>query len=119
MERQGLNKVNKQLEVARFLAEHNISLIGLLETKIKHVGLGALYLRVFLGWCITSNIAWHAGGRIILGWRSEDIHIDILQCDSQFIHVKGVPKSGSTFHCTFVYGSSVVQERRKLFTSLQ
>lgn len=38
----GLHKVNKQLEVARFLSEHNISLIGLLKTKIKRGGLGAL-----------------------------------------------------------------------------
>jgi hypothetical protein len=74
----GLNKVNKQLEVARFLSSHNISLIGLLETKIKRSGLGSLYLRVFPGWCLTSNLAWHDGGRIIIGWRSEDIQVDIL-----------------------------------------
>lgn len=47
----GLNKVNKQLEVARFLFKYNISLIGLFETKIKRAGFGALYLRVFTGWC--------------------------------------------------------------------
>ena len=54
----GLNKVNKQLEVAQYLSTHNISLIGLLETKIKRSSLGALYLRGFPGWCITSNISW-------------------------------------------------------------
>lgn len=115
----GHNKANKQLEVARFLSNHNISLIGLLETKIKRAGLGALYLRVFSGWCITSNIAWHDGGRIIVGWRSEDIQIDIIQCDSQFIHLMGVPKTENSFHCTFVYGSSAIHERKKLFMSLQ
>ena len=31
----GLNKRNKQLEVARFLAFNNINLFGLLETKVK------------------------------------------------------------------------------------
>ena len=57
---------------------YNINLIGLLETKIKRTSLVALYLRVFPGWCITSNIAWHDRGRIIVGWRSEDVQIDIV-----------------------------------------
>ena len=43
----GLNKVNKQYEVARFLFSHNISLFGLLETKVKRKGLEALYLLLF------------------------------------------------------------------------
>ena len=58
-------------------------------------------------------------GRIIIGWESEDIQIDILHCDSQFIHVTETPMTGTSFHCTFVYGSSMVHERKKLFTSLQ
>ena len=31
----GLNKARKQIEVARFISSHNISLFGLLEMKVK------------------------------------------------------------------------------------
>ena len=62
----GINKARKQIEVAQFLSYHNVSLIGLLETKVKCKGLGSLYLRIFPNWCFTTNLAWHEGGRIIV-----------------------------------------------------
>lgn len=92
------------------MSEFNNSLIGLLETKIKRSALGALYLRVFPEWCINRNIAWRDGGRIIVGWQNEDIQIEILQYDSQYIHVMGDHRTGARFHCTFVYGSCSVHE---------
>ena len=92
-----LNKTNKQLEVGKFLFSHNISLVGLLETKIKQKGLGALYLRIISNWCIITNLAWHDGGRIIVGWKSEDIKVDVLHCSSQYIHIVGSPNKGAVF----------------------
>ena len=52
----GANKVNKQIDIANFIAHNNISLIGILESKVKKAGLGALYLCVFPNWCVTSNL---------------------------------------------------------------
>lgn len=66
------NKVHKQIDLANFIRYNNISLIGILESKVKRAGLWALYLRVFPNWCITSNLDWHKGGRIVVAWRSED-----------------------------------------------
>ena len=34
----GINKAKKQIEVAHFLSSNNISLIGLLENKVKRKG---------------------------------------------------------------------------------
>lgn len=36
----GLNKTRKQLEVAGFISTHNLSHVGLLETKVKRKGVG-------------------------------------------------------------------------------
>lgn len=47
---QGANKVNKQIDIAKFIRHNNISLISILECKVKRAGLGALCLRVFLIW---------------------------------------------------------------------
>ena len=104
----GINKTRKHIEVDRFISYHNFSLIGLLETKVKRKGLGALYLRMFPNWCITTNLAWHDGGRIIVGWKGEDVYVDILSYQSQYIHVVVSPNNGAEFVCTFVYGCMVL-----------
>ena len=70
---EALIRLINNLRLLIFFSIHNISSVGLLETKIKRKGLGALYIRVFLNWCLTSNLAWHDGGRIMVGWKSEDI----------------------------------------------
>lgn len=114
----GINKTRKQLEVAKFLSYHNLSLVGLLETKVKRKGLGALYLRMFPNWCITTNLAWPEGGRIIVAWKSVDAHVDILSSRSQFIHMEVSPVNGTPFMCTFVYGSNNRHERQHLFEEL-
>ena len=105
--------------MARFISYHNLSLIGLLETKVKRKGLGALYLRMFPDWCITTKLAWHDGGRIIVGWKGEDVHVDILSCQSQYIHVVVSPNSGDEFVCTLVYVSNDKNERQHLFSDLR
>lgn len=115
----GLNKTHKQLEVAKFLGIYNLSLGGLLETKIKRTALGALYLRIFPSWCITRNLAWHDGGHIIVGWKSEDVSVDILRCSSQFIHVYYSPIRCVSFYCSFEYGSLEKQGKLQLFHDLQ
>ena len=73
----GLNKVSKQTEVARFIANHNVSLLSLLETKVKRQGLGGLYQRLCPAWCFTHNLDWHKGGRIIVAWKSDLISVNI------------------------------------------
>ena len=70
---------------------------------------------MFPNWCITSNLAWHDGGRIIVCWRNEDVHVDILSCQSQFIHIAASPNNGAQFVCTFVYGSNDKHERQHCF----
>lgn len=109
---QGINKVNKKLEGASFARHYNINLFGILEAKVKRAGLGALYLCTFPNWCITSNLDWHKGGRIVVVWKSEDMYVDILTCSSPFIHLSVHPRSGSQFYYTFVYGSN---DRKEIF----
>ena len=65
----GLNKANKQIEVANLLSTNNIILIGLLKIKIKMKALEALYLQVFPSRCTTSNLTWHDGAKLSLDGR--------------------------------------------------
>ena len=61
----GANKVNKQIDIADFIRHNNISLIVILESKVKRAGLG-LFIFVFFptGVLLASNLDWHKGGRI-------------------------------------------------------
>lgn len=74
---------------------------------------------MFLSWCITTNLAWHDGGRIIVAWKSTDVHVDILSCKSQFAHLHVSPVHGNSFLCTFIYGSNDKRERQQLCFDLR
>ena len=65
----GLNKAKKQLDMAHFLAQHNVNLFGLLETKVKQNKLGSLYQRLCPGRCFSHNLPWDNSERIIIGWK--------------------------------------------------
>lgn len=99
----GLNKSSKQLEVVKTLHSHQIGLFGLLETKVKRHGLGLFYQLLSPNWCLTDNLHWHKGGRIIVGWNQDVYRVDIVECTSQLIHVKVTPIIGEVFFCSFVY----------------
>ncbi|XP_062085454.1 uncharacterized protein LOC133791548 [Humulus lupulus] len=100
----GLNKTNKQIKVKKLINNKKISLVGLLETRVRAQNMGALFLRIFRDWCFTSNSAWHNNGRIIVAWDPTVFSMDIQFCTSQCIHCWIEPKNGlKPFYCTFVY----------------
>ena len=115
----GLNSANKQFKVAHTLTTHNIGLFSLLETKIKRSGLGPLYRRLCYNWCLTSNLPWHKGGRIIVGCKLEFLKVNICLYSSQLIHLFAIPIMGVPFFCRFVYGASYRNDRLELFCQLE
>lgn len=78
----GINSNQKQLDVKKFLNMKNVGVVSLLETKAKAPNLGDLYHRLFAGWCFTSNVVNHKGGRIILAWNPNSFHVNILKSTS-------------------------------------
>lgn len=115
----GINKARKQIKVARFISNHNISLFSLLETKVKNHGLGALYQRLFLAWRFTRYLDWYKGGRIIVAYKSDENDVGIRHCSSQVIHVDVTPLVGRKFSCSFFYGASDKKGREDLFNLLE
>lgn len=107
----GLNTTRKQSEVSRYLLHHHVSLFGLLETKVKHHNLGPAYQRLCPGWCFTHNLAWSDKGRIMIGWKEEEMVVHISFCSSQIMHLEVKPVLGSPFVCSFVYGATNKAER--------
>ncbi|CAI8594443.1 unnamed protein product [Vicia faba] len=109
----------KQKEVKKFILSNMVSMIGLLETRFKAINLGNLYLNLFTGWCFTTNISWHDGGRISIGWNPTIFNVDILKCTSQLIHLKVRNiNQRMEFLATFVYGFNDVIGRKDLWKNL-
>ncbi|XP_062114379.1 uncharacterized protein LOC133825461 [Humulus lupulus] len=116
----GLNQTQKQHEVKKFILTKKISLVGLLETKVKAKKMGALFLNMFRDWCFTSNNAWFNNGRILLAWNPNVFSVDIRVCSSQCIHCWVVPQNGSSgFFCTFVYAFNDEERRRVLWQQIR
>ncbi|XP_030502749.2 uncharacterized protein LOC115717921 [Cannabis sativa] len=72
------------------------------------------------GWCFTTNIAWHAGGRIIVAWNPLRFVVNILRCTRQLIHlfVTAIDNK-KEFYVTFVYGFNKEEERKGLWNELK
>ena len=102
----GLNMLRKQPEVFHFISQNNVCLFGLLETKVKRQNLGSLYQNVCPGWSLSHNLSYHTGGRILIGWKHEELTVNIVYCSSQIMHLKVLPRAGSLFLCSFVYGAT-------------
>ncbi|XP_048490019.1 uncharacterized protein LOC125491981 [Beta vulgaris subsp. vulgaris] len=115
----GVNNPKKQLEIKAFLHKYVVGLVGLLETKVKAVHLGELYHKVFQGWCFSSNISYHPGGRIILAWKHGIFQVNIIKATSQLMHcfIEPVSKVHS-FYCTFIYAFNQCGEREVLWHDL-
>ena len=116
----GLNSSQKQSEVCRFIQQHGIGLVGLLEHKVKLPNLGKLYQKIFSGWCFTSNSSFHSGGRIIVAWNPGSFTVSILSVTAQHIHCHVTPMSGMpAFFCTFVYAFNDSKQRESLWSDLR
>jgi len=116
----GLNYPNKQVDIKIFLHEKNISLVGLLETKVKDKNVDKVVNKLFQGWNWHHNFHLNAKGRIWVAWRPSQFHIQILATDEQFIHCKvTLMQDMKKFFITFVYSANQDGQRRLLWEALK
>lgn len=116
----GLNRKDKQNEVRRFIASHNVKLFSLLETRVKAPRMGDLYLNVCPNWCFSTNLCCHKNGRIVIAWDPDSFTVDIKLIDTQFMHCYVTPRGADVgFWCTFVYGLHERATREPLWHSLK
>ncbi|XP_056688691.1 uncharacterized protein [Spinacia oleracea] len=80
--------------------------------------MGALYLKLFSGWCFTSNSMCHNGGRIVLAWKPGEFQVNPIFCSSQLIHCEISLKNGTKFWSSFIYAHNTQKERLVLWNDL-
>lgn len=84
----GMNNPVKTKEVRDFLEVNNISVMGLLETKIKRQNAGKLQKKLGNKWNWSTNYDHHDEGRISVGWRTDRFKMETCNTHPQFIVTK-------------------------------
>lgn len=116
----GLNGPIKQKEVLAYVLKNKIGLVGLMETKIKPHNFSNLYSNIFQGWCVTSNVNIHKGGRIIVFWLDSHFHVDVLWVTAQCIHLRVTSRSHKqVFDCSIIYAFNGAAERKQMWEDLK
>lgn len=115
----GLNDPNKVVGVKRLLRLHSVSIVGLLETKVKYHKVTALQNQFGSKWLWQCNYNHSTRGRIWLGWVDDLVNVTVLHVHEQFIHCFVTDKQmKNPIYLTVVYGLHTVETRRALWRDL-
>ncbi|XP_062074999.1 uncharacterized protein LOC133779009 [Humulus lupulus] len=116
----GINKRHKQEEVKKLIFAMKVGLVGLLETKVQAHNLGSVYVNMFVGWCFSTNNAWHKGGRIMVSWNPGMFTVNSRLCTSQVMHLDVVSLAGKEqFLVTYIYAMNDELGRAILWADLK
>ena len=114
-----MNSPDKTKKVRHFLEINNISVIGLMETKIKEANAKKIYKKLGNKWNWSSNYSHHAKGRIWIGWRYDTCKLETCETHQQFIATKITPiNMEESYHVIFVFGLHSVSDRKDLWPEL-
>ncbi|GKA75562.1 putative RNA-directed DNA polymerase [Tanacetum coccineum] len=115
-----MNQSPKQREVRHIINENNLSVCAILESHVASSRIDKLCSRVFKNWNWTSNDAVCVkGSRIILGWNSDDVVVDIISQEDQVMHARIFFKADKKeLFCSFIYAHNRYTHRRSLWRNL-
>lgn len=115
----GPNTPTKQKEVKLLCNEEEVSLIGLLETKIKSGRIEKLAENMFVGWQYITNLEYLYNGRIWITWRPDYYQVKPISKNAQQVtcEVMFIPLQIS-FEISYVYAFNNREERQELWESL-
>ena len=114
-----MNNSNKAKEVRDFLEVNNVSVIGLMETKIKEPNAKKIHKNLGNKWNQSSNYNHHEKGRVWVSWRYDKCKLETCETHQQYIATKNTPiNMQDSFHIVFIYGLHSVRDRKELWQEL-
>lgn len=87
----GLNDPLKQKEVRSFVNKNKLSIIGLVEHKIKEPNFNRVFCSMIPSWSFVHNYSHSPNGRICVGWDPSFVNVIVL----------GQSKRSHSLPCTF------------------
>ncbi|KAL0294091.1 UNVERIFIED_CONTAM: LINE-1 reverse transcriptase [Sesamum radiatum] len=114
----GLNEVAHQRAVGQLVGEFNIKFLGLLETRVRVTNAPLVQKYTLPSWRWFVDYT-ETGSRIWLAWCDDEVQVEILAVNTQFIHCRLTNKRAHT-KCliTVLYGENEVIKRRELWQGL-
>ncbi|XP_021844124.1 uncharacterized protein [Spinacia oleracea] len=115
----GLNDPIKVVEIKKFLANNNISVVALLETKVQEKNSSKIQKKIGNGWQWIMNYEHSPRGRIWIGWKHALVSVQLLHKTEFCIHCTVATKNG-LFSANFiaVYGLHSVDTRRPMWREI-
>lgn len=115
----GLNNPIKQAEIRKFIHANSLSLIGIVESKIRKENMD-LSLKHCIpdGWDYVHNGNIGSVARIVVAWRKQGAVVSKLFTSDQMI-LLSVDIDMKSFLVSVVYGSNQVSSRRQLWIDLR
>ncbi|KAH7861825.1 hypothetical protein Vadar_031371 [Vaccinium darrowii] len=116
----GLNDPLKQKEVLSFIRSQKLSLVGIVETKVRSENFDKTVRFCFpTQWASIHNGSNDRVSRIIVAWNALDVTVDIIFSSSQLVVVKVLSADQKLFYVSFVYGHNSVVDRRSLWIDMK
>lgn len=119
MEREGVDKLYKQKELKAFIIENKISILALLENRVKEQKARSIIEKIAKGLAWHANYHYSTRGRIWILWDMKKLNIQLISLTDQIIHgyIKCLNMTNE-FYFTVVYGLHTVEDRRGLWLQL-
>lgn len=115
----GLNTPLKQNGVRSFIGQHNIDVLGILETKLGMSTIDQIMRNKFDNLLQINNFEVHRAGRILVIWNSLKLNLEVLETTSQVIHCIVTCKVTSLKKfVSFVYGLHTTVSHRPLWDNI-
>lgn len=109
----GLNDPLKQKEAKSFLKNNDLSLMGLIEHKVKEPKVSRILGFICPHWKYAHNFMHAPMGRILVCWDPQVLTVKVLEQTDQLMHREiHALREGHVFLTTFVYASNSYLERR-------
>lgn len=115
----GFLNPGKQGGVFDLIKKHDVSIFGLLETKMRTNTLREIMSNKFSSWVFVHNFDHHVGGRIVVAWDPSRVVFTPKLTTPQILHgtIHCLTRK-TTFELSFVYALNNLVMRRDLWTSL-
>lgn len=116
----GINNPSRAADLGRILREHEVGLLGLLETKVKRPNFCRIEAKLGMKWTWIHNYDSNKAGKVIIGWDKRKYSVTKLFEDHQVVHVRAVRiDTGASFFASFVYASNDPAERLNLWNIIE
>ncbi|RAL52409.1 hypothetical protein DM860_007266 [Cuscuta australis] len=116
----GLNTPLKQKEVLNLIHKYNLSVLGILETKVKKDNISSVKENLRRDWESFINNEMHQMGMIWIHWDPKRVALKVLYSYAQMVHCHVQwHEQKLEFFTSFVYGFNELEERKSLWKDIK